>query len=288
MTVKTVGDIPQIGYGTWQLLGEDARNGVLWALEAGYRHIDTAQGYDNEADVGRGIRDSAIPRNDIFVTTKVKPDNFGPGAMMPSVRESLDKLGVEAVDLLLLHWPSPQDQYPLETYVSQLAEIYDAGLAKRIGVSNFTRMHIDETLQLLGDRHIATNQVECHVYLQNLPIVDYCQGLNIPVTAYAPLARGKVLGDAVLKDIAATHNAGSDQIALAYLVAKGLIIIPSSSKKERIASNFAAGNITLSDAEITRIEALDKGMRLINGAHAPTGTIRNSHEQTHCFHRRQR
>lgn len=268
-----VAGIPQMGYGTWNRPGDEAYHGVVWALEAGCRHIDTAQGYDNEQEVARGIRDSGVPRSEIFLTTKVKPENFGPGQVLPSVRQSLDKLQTDKVDLLLLHWPSPHDEYPLEDYIGQFAEVFDVGMATRIGVSNFTRALLDRTIQLLGDRKVTTNQVECHVYMQNRPIVEHCNGLGIPVTAYSPLARGRVVGDPVLERIGKAHGATGEQIALAYLMAKGMIVIPSSGKKERIVSNFAARKIKLTESEVAEIATLDRGMRLVNGAWCPTWDV---------------
>jgi 2,5-diketo-D-gluconate reductase B len=268
-----VAGIPQMGYGTWNRPGDEAYHGVVWALEAGCRHIDTAQGYDNEQEVARGIRDSGVPRSEIFLTTKVKPENFGPGQVLPSVRQSLDKLQTDKVDLLLLHWPSPHDEYPLEDYVGQFAEVFDAGMTMRIGVSNFTRALLGRTIQLLGDRKVTTNQVECHVYMQNRPIVEHCNKLGIPVTAYSPLARGRVAGDPVLERIGKAHGAAGEQIALAYLMAKGMIVIPSSGKKERIASNFAARRIKLTDSDVAEIATLDKSMRLVNGAWCPTWDV---------------
>lgn len=268
-----VSGIPQMGYGTWNRPGAEASNGVRWALEAGCRHIDTAQGYDNEADVASGIAEAGVPRQDIFITTKVKPDNFRPGKLVDSVRESLDKLQTDQVDLLLLHWPSPHNEFPLEVYMSQFAEAFDAGLAKRIGVSNFTKALLDETRMLLGDRPITTNQVECHVYMQNRPIINYCEGLGMPITAYAPLARGAVVGDAVLERIGKAHEATGEQVALAFLMARGHIVIPSSGKKERIIANFAARLLKLDAQDIKAIEALDKGMRLVNGPWCPVWDV---------------
>ncbi|MEP7456610.1 aldo/keto reductase [Phyllobacterium sp. SB3] len=272
-TEPVVAGIPQMGYGTWNRPGDEASNGVLWALEAGCRHIDTAQGYDNEQDVARGIKASGVPRGEIFITTKVKPENYGLGAVLPSVRESLDKLQTDQVDLLLLHWPSPHDRYPLESYVGQLGEVLQAGLAKRIGVSNFTRALIDRSITILGEGTITTNQVECHVYMQNRPIVSHCVGLGIPITAYSPLARGAVVGDAVLESIGKAHDATGEQIALAFLMAKGLIVIPSSGKKDRIVSNFEARHVVLTSEEIVQIEALDKGLRLVNGDWCPVWDV---------------
>lgn len=268
-----VAGIPQMGYGTWNRPGDEAYRGVVWALEAGCRHIDTAQGYNNEQEVARGIKDSGVARSDIFITTKVKPENFGPGQIMPSVRQSLDKLRTDKVDLLLLHWPSIHNEYPLEDYIGQVAEVFDAGLAARIGVSNFTRALLDGAIRLLGDRKVTTNQVECHVYMQNRPIVEHCERLGIPVTAYSPLARGRVVGDPVLEAVGKAHGASGEQIALAFLMAKGMIVIPSSGKKERIVSNFEARKIRLTDEEIARVAALDRGMRLVDGPWAPTWDV---------------
>jgi 2,5-diketo-D-gluconate reductase B len=272
-TEPMVAGIPQMGYGTWNRPADEAYQGVIWALEAGCRHIDTAQGYNNEQDVARAVKDTGISRRDIFITTKVKPDNYGPGQVMPSIRDSLDKLKVDQVDLLLLHWPSPHNKYPLKDYVGQFVEALDTGLAKRIGVSNFTKALIDEAIKLFGDREITTNQVECHVYMQNRPIVDHCEALGIPLTAYSPLARGAVVGDTVLEEIGRTHGASGEQIALAFLMAKGLIVIPSSAKKDRIASNFDARKIKLRAAEVKRIEGLEKGMRLVNGDWCPVWDV---------------
>jgi 2,5-diketo-D-gluconate reductase B len=272
-TEPMVAGIPQMGYGTWNRSADEAYQGVIWALEAGCRHIDTAQGYGNEQDVARGIKDAGVPRSEIFITTKVKPENYGPGVVMPSVRESLEKLQTNQVDLLLLHWPSPHNKYPLADYLGQLAEVFDAGLAKRIGVSNFTKAMIDESIRLLGDRTITTNQVECHVYMQNRPIIDHCETLGIAVTAYSPLARGAVVGDPVLEEIGKAHGATGEQVALAFLMAKGHIVIPSSSRKDRIILNFEARKITLTPAEIKRIEALEKGMRLVNGDWCPVWDV---------------
>ena len=262
-----------MGYGTWNRPGDEAYNGVLWALEAGCRHIDTAQGYENESDVGRAIADSGIPRDEIFITTKVAPENFGPGEVMRTSKESLEKLNLGPVDLLLLHWPAIKNEYPLQSYISQFAEVYDAGMSKNIGVSNFTIPLINETIELLGDRKIMVNQCEIHVYMQNRPIVDYCQSIGIPMTAYSPLARGAVVGDPLLAEIGQAHNATGEQIALAFLMAEGHIVIPSSGKKDRIFSNYEARNIELREADMVRLRGLEKGMRLVNGDWCPVWDV---------------
>lgn len=271
--VKMIGPIPQIGYGTWNHAGDAAYNGVIWALEAGYRHIDTAEGYKNEEFVGKAIADSSVARNDIFLTTKVAPESFAPGQIMGHVETSLEKLRTEQVDLLLLHYPSIGDEYEIEDYMAQFADVYDKGLAKNIGVSNFTKRHIDRALELLGDRKLITNQVEIHAFMQNKPIIDHCTAKGIPMTAFSPLARGAVSDNETLKQIGTKYDATAAQIALAFILAEGYILIPSSSNKDRIVSNFAAKDIALSDEDVTAIRALEEGRRLVNGSWCPTWDV---------------
>ncbi|WP_068114770.1 aldo/keto reductase [Tropicimonas marinistellae] len=267
--MTTFDSIPQVGFGTWNRDGQDAYDGVRRALDVGYRHIDTAEGYNNEEFVGAAIAGSGIPRDEIFLTTKVAPESFGPGQIMPHVRTSLEKLRVEKVDLLLLHYPSIQDEYEIEDYMAQFADVFDAGLADRIGVSNFTKRYIDRALNLLGDRPIATNQVEIHPLMQNGPIVEYCRAKGIPLTAYSPLGRGCVNKNTALKEIAMSHGATAAQVSLAFLMAEGFIVIPSSGNPARIAENFAAKDIVLTDSEIVTIRGLDEGRRLVDGPWCP-------------------
>ena len=262
--------IPQIGYGTWNRPGEIAYRGSLAALEEGYRHLDCAEGYENEEFVGRAISDSGLPREDLWITTKVAPESFGPGQVRPHVEASLDKLGVGPVDLLLLHYPSINDEYAIKDYMAQFAEVYDAGLCRNLGVSNFTIRYMDAALRLLGDRPILTNQVELHVFLHNQPIVDHCASLGVRMTAYSPLARGAVSTNPVLKDIGGELGATPEQIALAWLLAKGYAVIPSAGSPDRISQNLKAAELTLSADQLARLDALDRDMRLVNGPWCPT------------------
>lgn len=267
--IKNIGPIPQIGFGTWNRNGDEAYQTTLWALEAGYRHIDTAEGYRNEEHVGRAIDDSGIPRTDIFLTTKIAPEHLGPGQVMPHVEASLKKLRTEMVDLLLVHWPSVNDTYDIADYMAQFAAVYDAGLARHIGVSNFTKKHLDAAVGHVGDIPLITNQVEIHVLLQNRIIVDHTHAKGISTTAYSPLARGAVSTMPKLQEIGARHGANAEQVALAFLMAEGHVIIPSSSKKERIISNLAAKDVVLTGDDIAAIRKLDEGRRFIKGAWAP-------------------
>ena len=268
MTEAMIGPMPQIGFGTWKRDGDEAQRTVLWALEAGYRSIDTAEAYGNETEVGRAIAGS-LPRDEIFLTTKVSPEHLGPGQVRPHVEASRDRLGVGHVDLLLIHWPAIDDAFAIEDYLGQLAEVQDAGLTRHIGVSNFTRRHVDRALELLGDRRITTNQVEIHVFMQNRPIVDHCQAKGIPLTAYSPLARGAVADDATVKRIAEAHGATPGQVALAFLMAEGHAVIPTSSNRDRIRENLAAQELDLTQEDMQALRGLDRGMRLVDGAWAP-------------------
>jgi 2,5-diketo-D-gluconate reductase B len=270
---ENTSEIPQIGFGTWNRDGQEAYDSVQCALEVGYRHIDTAEGYNNEEFVGAAIADSGIPRDKIFLTTKVAPESFGPGQIMPHVRTSLEKLKVDQVDLLLLHYPSIGDEYEIEDYMAQFAEVFDKGLTKRLGVSNFTKRYVDKALQLLGGRAIATNQVELHPLMQNRPIVEHCRALDIPLTAYSPLARGAVNENKTLRRIGAVHDATPAQIALAFLMAEGFIVIPSSGNRARIAENFAAHSIVMNLEEINEIRGIDEGRRLVNGPWCPAWDV---------------
>ena len=261
--------IPTIGYGTWNRPGEAAFQGVHSALEAGYRHLDCAEGYENEEFVGRAIAEFGLPRDELWVTTKVAPESFAPGQIRPHVEASLEKLGVGPVDLLLLHYPSIKDEYDIEDYMAQFAEVYDAGLCRNIGVSNFTKHYIDKALALLGDRPLLTNQVELHVFLHNTPIVEHCASKNIQMTAFSPLARSAVIDDPTLRRIGENIGCTPAQVALAWLLAKGHIVVPSAGSPQRIAENLAAGDIILSDDQIVEIDGLNSEMRLVDGPWCP-------------------
>ncbi|MEL6641065.1 MAG: aldo/keto reductase [Pseudomonadota bacterium] len=260
---------PTLGYGTWNRPDQAAYDGTLAALEVGYRHLDCAEGYQNEEFVGKAIAESGVGRDDLWVTTKVAPESFGPGQVRPHVEASLEKLGVGPVDLLLLHYPSIKDEYEIADYMAQFAEVYDAGLCRNIGVSNFTKSYLAKAVDLLGDRPLLTNQVELHVYLHNTPIVADCRERGITMTAYSPLARGAVVADPLLQRIANNHGATASQIALAWLLGEGHWVIPSAGSRARIAENLAAGDINLSGQERAEIATLDRGMRLVDGPWCP-------------------
>lgn len=260
---------PNPGLGTYPLKGDVLVETILKALELGYRHIDTAQFYDNEADVGRALSVSDLPRGEIFLTTKVWHDRLEPAALVESVNRSLEALNVEAVDLLLIHWPSPGDEVAMEDYLDALRNVQRAGKTRHIGVSNFSIAQLNRAVAILGEGVLQANQVEVHPFLQNRNLVSHCDALDIEVSAALPLARGKVLRDPTLTRIAADHGVTTAQITLAWLMARGIVPCPSSTKSENLAANLAAREIMLSDDELAQIATLERGERLVDPDIAP-------------------
>ncbi|HET7411863.1 MAG TPA: aldo/keto reductase [Pararhizobium sp.] len=256
--------IPQIGLGTFGRTGDAGVDGILAGLEIGYRHLDTAQSYDTESTVGLALERSGLPRPDVFVTTKVAVANLDRARFMPSVRESLDRLRMPQVDLLLIHWPSPHDEFPFEGYIEALAEAKSLGLARHIGVSNFPIALIERAAALIGAGEIVNDQVEIHPFFQNRRLCDYCAGAGIAVTAYMPLAKGRVTEERVLREIAEKHGATPAQISLAWLLKLGVAVIPASQSRRHMQANFEAGRLDLAEDDMERIAALDTGERMID------------------------
>ncbi|CAD0301958.1 2,5-didehydrogluconate reductase DkgB [Xanthomonas hortorum] len=256
--------VPAFGLGTFRLKDQIVIDSVRNALELGYRAVDTAQIYDNEEQVGQAIAASNVPRDQLYLTTKIWVDKFGRGALLPSLQESLRKLGTEHVDLTLIHWPSPQDQVPMREYLEALAQARQQGLTRAIGVSNFTIALIKQAIEILGADAIATNQIEVHPYLQNRTLIAFLREQGIHVTSYMTLAVGEVLKDPVIQAIAARHDATAAQVTLAWALQQGYSVIPSSTKRENLQSNLKAQTLQLSEQDMSEIAALDRGQRLAN------------------------
>ena len=256
--------LPAFGLGTFRLKDQIVIDSVRNALDVGYRAIDTAQIYGNEAEVGQAIAESGVPRDELFLTTKVWISTFTRDALLASLRESLRKLRTDQVDLTLIHWPSPDDAVPMEVYLGALAEARAEGLTRAIGISNFTIAQTRRAIDILGADAIATNQIEIHPYLQNRLLVRYLQEQNIPVTAYMSLAYGEVLKDPVIQAIATGHQATPAQVALAWALQQGFAVIPSSTRRENLASNLQAASLRLTDEDMARIATLERGHRLAN------------------------
>ena len=256
--------LPAFGLGTFRLKDQTVIDSVRNALDVGYRAIDTAQIYGNEAEVGQAIAGSGVPREDLFLTTKIWISSFSRDALRPSLHESLRKLRMEQVDLTLIHWPSPGDAVPMEEYLGALADAKAEGLTRAIGISNFTIAQTRRAIDLLGADAIATNQIEIHPYLQNRLLARYLQEQNIPITAYMSLAYGEVLKDPVIQAIATGHQATPAQVALAWALQQGFAVIPSSTRRENLASNLQATALRLTDEDMARIATLERGQRLAN------------------------
>jgi 2,5-diketo-D-gluconate reductase B len=262
--------IPAIGLGTFRLQGQQAIDSVRNGLELGYRHIDTAQIYGNEAEVGSALAASGVARHEVFVTTKIWIENLGGDVLIPSLKESLRKLRLEQVDLTLIHWPSPGNAVPLAESMQALLAAREAGLSGAIGISNFPVALMREAIGAVGAHNIATNQVELHPYLQNRALAEVARETGIHVTAYMPLAYGKVMDDKVIGAIAARLDATPAQVTLAWLLAKGYAAIPSSTRRANLAGNLDATTLELAPQDMAALDALDRGERLVSPEFAPS------------------
>ena len=258
--------IPSLGLGTFRLKDQVVIDSVSTALELGYRAIDTAQIYGNEAEVGQAVAASGVPRGELYLTTKIWTENLSRERLIPSLEESLDKLKTDYVDLCLIHWPSPGGAVPVAEYMTALAEAKARGLAREIGVSNFTLALMQQAIDVVGAGEIATNQVELHPYLQNRKVAGFAERHGIRITSYMTLGYGKVLGDAVIGEIAQRHGATPAQVVLAWAMQLGYAVIPSSTKRANLASNLAARELRLSDADMAAIAALERNERITSPA----------------------
>ncbi|MCC6891156.1 MAG: aldo/keto reductase [Hyphomicrobiales bacterium] len=262
--------IPLVGLGTWELRGRVCARVVEQALRLGYRHIDTAEIYENEREVGEGLRASGVPRNQVFVVTKVWPSHFAPRELVRAAKDSLVRLRLSEADLLLLHWPNPQ--VPLSETVGALCKVREDGLTRHIGVSNFTVALLDEATALASEP-LVCNQFEMHPYLDQSKLVAACRDKGMAVVAYSPIARGDAKNDAVLARIGRAHGKTAAQVCLRYLVQQDIAVIPRTSKLERLQENLAIFDFRLSDAEMVEIAGLARqGGRIVDWSYSGTPT----------------
>ena len=260
-------EIPLIGLGTWQLRGDACAGMVAQALQLGYRHVDTAAAYENEREVGEGLRRSGVPPEEVWITTKVWPDRFRDGDLQRSVEESLARLGMYHADLVLLHWPSRD--VPLAGTIRALNDAARRGLARHIGVSNFTVALVEQAVAL-SEVPIVANQIEFHPYLDQSKVIAACRRRGLAVTAYSPIAKGRVADDPVIRAIAERHGKTPAQVALRWLVQQNVIAIPRSSKPERLKENLDVFDFALSDDDMRRMSGLSRSEgRLVNVSWAP-------------------
>jgi len=267
MIYKTIQgvQVPALGLGTWQLSGEACVRGVEHALTIGYRHLDTAQGYDNEAEFGRGMQNAGVDREEVFLVTKLRPSNFKRDKALKTTRESLHKLRTDYVDLLLLHWPNPDA--PLGETLEALMELREEGAVRHIGVSNFPPSLVREARQ---HAPIFSNQVEYHPYLSQEKLRTQAVEMDYLLTAYSPIAQGEVLDDPALQEIGEAHGKSLVQVTLRWLVQQDHVAaIPKASSDAHRESNFGIFDFELSDREMSRIGGLNRDMHLIDPADGP-------------------
>jgi 2,5-diketo-D-gluconate reductase B len=263
--VVTVGGvcIPKIGCGTYPMRGPVCAEIVAEALRVGFRHVDTAQGYDNEAAVGEGILMSGVPRERIFITTKVRPQVIGDGPLQRSVEESLKRLKTDVIDLLLIHWPNPE--VPVAESMRALSAVKRAGLTRAIGVSNFVIAKLDEAVEV-SPEPLTALQFEYHPYLDQTRLLAAARRHGLAITAYCPIALGKVAGDSRLVAIGKKHGKSAVQATLRWLIQQDdVIAIPKTSKPERLKENLDVFDFRLTEAEMDQISRMTvPNSRLIN------------------------
>jgi diketogulonate reductase-like aldo/keto reductase len=259
--------MPALGIGTWQNTDpEQCAESVRSALEMGYRHVDTAEAYGNEDAVGRGIEQASVPREEIFLATKLWKDDLSHRDVLPAARGTLDRLGVETLDLLYVHWPA--GTYDPEGTMTALAELRETGLVEHIGVSNFEPEHVDAARSVI-DAPIFANQVEMHPFLQQEELREYAADTDLELVAYSPLARGAVFDDPTLSEVADTHGVSEAQVSLAWLHEKGVTAIPKATSEAHIRDNWESLAVILDDEDVAAIDAIDRTDRRIHPGFGP-------------------
>jgi 2,5-diketo-D-gluconate reductase B len=267
-SLETLDGMPRLGLGTWENTDpETCADSVRQALEMGYRHIDTAQIYGNEEHVGEGIKAADVDREDIFLATKVWTSNLSRDDVIESTTESLDKLGVDHVELLYVHWPA--NEYDPKETLPAFDELRERGLIEHVGVSNFEPRHLDEAREIL-DASVFANQVEIHPLLQQDELVEHGRENEVNVVAYSPLARGKVFDVPEIQEIAEKHDVSPARVSLAWLLQRdGVAAIPKASSEAHIRDNWGARDLELDDADIAAIEQIDERDRMVDPGFGP-------------------
>ena len=270
LALPTGSPIPVLGFGTYKVAPEDTYDAVSQALEVGYRHIDTAQMYGNEAEVGAALEASGIARKDLFVTTKVDNSNHEPERAAASIRRSLEDLRTDYVDLLLVHWPLPT-LYGGDVALPwpALEDAVNAGGARAIGLSNYEREHV-EAVRAIATVPPHVLQVESHPFFPNADLHAYAQGLGMVFEAWSPLARGRAVTDPTLIEIGASIGVGPTQVALRWALDRGHVVFPKTLSRKRMAANFDVFSFSLDPEQTARIDALDAGEAGRMGSHPAT------------------
>nr|WP_281194315.1 aldo/keto reductase [Halorubrum sp. F4] len=266
-SVARANGMPVLGLGTWENENpEQCAESVRIALETGYRHVDTAQAYGNESAVGRGIAAADVDREDVFLATKVWTSNLAYEDVIETTEESLEKLGVDAVDLLYVHWPA--GAYDPEETLPAFDELRDRGLIERVGVSNFEPDHVERAMDVL-DAPIFANQVETHPFCKQTELRAHAEEHGYEIVGYSPLARGTVFENDVIGEIAADHDASAARVSLAWLREKGVTAIPKATSESHIADNWSSRELELTDEEIGRIDGIERYAREVHPDFGP-------------------
>jgi diketogulonate reductase-like aldo/keto reductase len=252
--MKDQNEIPAVGLGTWSLRDEECTRIVKTALKLGYRHIDTAELYGNEEDIGKAIKD--FDRFRIFITSKVRVENLRYDNVIKACSRSLDALGTSYLDLYIIHWPS--DEVPLEETLKAFRTLLDEGKIKSAGVSNFDRSLLKTALET-ADFPITVNQVEFHPYRYRKGLLDFCKDSGIVVTAYSPLGVGKLLQDTAINEVAARYNKTAAQVCLRWSLQKGVVVIPKASSEEHLKENLDIFDWSLTEKDVKKLDSLARG-----------------------------
>lgn len=265
-TVEVQGvEVPSLGLGTWQLKGAECERSVAHGLEIGYRHIDTAQDYGNEEQVGKALEASSVDRGDVFLTTKLGNRAHSPGDVHRSAEESLRRLRTDYLDLFLIHWPVEMEE--IDATLTAMSQLQDDEKVRYLGLSNFTPTQVRHCLDLAP---ILCNQVEYHPYLSQERLLDLAARRDLIIIAYSPLARGRILGDETLREIGETHDATPAQVTLRWLIQQdGVAAIPRSTSPEHLQENLGALEFELSDEDMKRISGLAREERVVDPPFSP-------------------
>ena len=254
-TLPSGDELPMVGLGTWNIEGNDLRNSLRAGLDAGYTHVDTAEGYHNEATIGEVLAEENVDRDDLFLTSKVLPKNLGYESVIESCKQSLDKLGTDYLDLYLIHWPNPA--ISVRETLSAMAHLKEDGLVRNVGVSNFDTYQLSAALHV-SPVDIAVNQIEFHPWLQRPDLVDMCHEHDVAIEAAAPLGRTELFEDDVLQELAEQYDRSVPQIALRWAVERGVTVLPKSSSPEHVRANLDLFDWDIDEADLERIDDLDR------------------------------
>lgn len=258
--------LPPVGLGTYRLTGDGCTRVVERAIDMGYRHVDTAEMYGNETAVGAGLAAADVPREELVVASKLWQDSCGAGTVRPATEACRDRLGIDVIDLMYVHWPT--GEYDPAATLPAIDALVGDGLVAAVGLSNFTRPQLEEARATL-ESPIAALQVECHPLLPQADLRAYCADHGIQVVGYAPIARGAVMDVPELQEVAEAHDATPAQVSLAWLREKGVAAIPKTESVDHLHENLESRALQLTDADVGRIDAIDRERRVVNPGFAP-------------------